>query len=819
MDVKKHRECNLCGSSVAFDEDACPNCGNWIGVVEPPTLSELESSTEPLEEASRQPKTEEKLDSEPEIEAGHVCPHCGQSHPVAALYCPNTGKQIVLPRVPVPPRPVPPSSPQPVPPPLPQPVPPPSPPPSKLKLWQLLGLILLGMAGLVIFSVVFYFVFRGLRPPNTTPDFGQVTTKTATAASELPANGATAPVAVATAIPNKILSPQVSPTVIAKGVSLSTPTVIPVLTITPALSRTVQQQAGDTTVSPVDGMEMVYVPAGEFLMGTTQGEIQMMMALCPQCNAGSLSDEKPQHKVNLDAYWIDKTEVTNSQFAQFTNSTGYKTTAEQSGSSYVQYQGHSGPFAYVKRADWQHPLGPESNIKGREQAAVTQISWDDAFAYCQWAGRRLPTEAEWEKAARGTQPRLFPWGNDLPDNNRLNFNYSFDGPIAVGSFPGNASPYGALDMAGNVWEWVHDFYGASYYQSSPANNPQGPKTGEGHVFRGGSWASELKTEIVNVTTVYRLWNYANMHSNVLGFRCAQDNSTTQSVFSSIQTLDQSNKYDLAFASNKDGKFSIILMNSEEPKQWKALPRVPGYETTWWPTFCGENIAVEVVDQQQSFPRWIFWINEKSGIVTNFQPPGSTPEMIGVPSCSPNGQFLAFSADKNDHWQILIADPSRNKKIFQLTDNRYAIIGYPSWNGIGDSFYWMAVSQDYRSFEIYKTTDLGKGEGSTTAIAQGKYPAVSPDGHYLAYYCPNDLSLCVMDLNSRNLIHQETIRYEKVNNESVPSTAMWSRDSQWVYFSSAKDGNWDIYRIHANGSDLENMTKDWPSDELMPALSR
>jgi formylglycine-generating enzyme required for sulfatase activity len=201
---------------------------------------------------------------------------------------------------------------------------------------------------------------------------------------------------------------------------------------------------------------MVYVPAGAFLMGSTDEDKL------------ATSEEKPQHSVSLDAFWIDKTEVTNRMYTLCVDA--HVCTEPTHGDSATR-------FNYYDDPQGRYEIYP-----------VVWVNWPMAQTYCEWAGRRLPTEAEWEKAARGTDGRLYPWGNSQPDHDLANYDAYFGDTLNVGRYPKGASPYGAMEMAGNVDEWVADWYSATYYQTSPATNPTGPDSGEKKVVRGGNYS-------------------------------------------------------------------------------------------------------------------------------------------------------------------------------------------------------------------------------------------------------------------------------------------------------------------------------------------
>jgi eukaryotic-like serine/threonine-protein kinase len=282
--------------------------------------------------------------------------------------------------------------------------------------------------------------------------------------------------------------------------STPTTTLTPTTTFTPTLtaspSSTPTPTKIVTQVSSKDGMVLVYVPAGDFKMGSARSED-------PQ----TLEEELPQHNVFLDAYWIDQTEVTNKQYAMCVADGGVCTKPKENGSLT-----RSSYFDNSQYANYP----------------VIFVSWSQAAAYCAWAGRRLPTEAEWEKAARGPDGRIYPWGNTF-DGTKANYcdvncNNPWKGPFddgytdtsPVGDYPDAASVYNAFDMAGNVYEWVADWYGP--YSRISQVNPTGPASGLEHIIRGGSWGDDS----AHIRAAVRSHiNAADYWTNFIGFRCAR----------------------------------------------------------------------------------------------------------------------------------------------------------------------------------------------------------------------------------------------------------------------------------------------------------
>jgi len=321
------------------------------------------------------------------------------------------------------------------------------------------------------------------------------------------------------------------------------------------------KDTNDSTASNHEGM--VWIPAGEFMMGGDNDQAR--------------SDEFPKHRVKLNGFYMDETEVTNEQFGKFVNATHYITTAEKDvdwnelkkqlppntpkpdsqmlkaaslvfvpTAEPVNLNDYSQWWQWKQGANWRHPQGPESSIIGKEKYPVVQISWDDAIAYCKWAGKRLPTEAEWEYAARGAQKNtIYSWGNSAIDSGGYRCNYW------QGSFPNqndtlakyyglapvksnNANALELYDMSGNIWEWYNDLYNNHYYDEFEkvklALNPKGPKKSydpdeplvSKRVMRGGSFLCN-ESYCSGYRNSSRMKSSQDTGMEHVGFRCVSDN--------------------------------------------------------------------------------------------------------------------------------------------------------------------------------------------------------------------------------------------------------------------------------------------------------
>ncbi len=268
----------------------------------------------------------------------------------------------------------------------------------------------------------------------------------------------------------------------------------------------------------------VLIPSGEFVMGSSAEDIASGAVLCEtvctaktgdlmgdvealrlcrgQCKPAMYGNETPVKQVFLDAYEISQFLVTNAEYLRFVRATSRPAPRNESRATYTLWKGDTVPDAIVS-----HP--------------VINVSWYDARAYCRWAGARLPTEAEWEKAARGPDGLRYPWGNELPTTSHANFGRPWSGAgtlTPVGHFEKGKSPYGIYDMAGNVWQWTNDWYAEHYYDASPTKNPMGPKRGRNKTVRGGSWinipAVIHSASRVGYDPLNRIYD--------IGIRCAKD---------------------------------------------------------------------------------------------------------------------------------------------------------------------------------------------------------------------------------------------------------------------------------------------------------
>jgi formylglycine-generating enzyme required for sulfatase activity len=389
------------------------------------------------------------------LSTGTVCPFCDQLHPESAQFCPVKGKELISSLAPQKPK-------------------------QRSRLW--IGLfLLLGCAGVIVGMW-----FGGsllIDRPLSIPGLQEKTTNTPHQESTNESEETT------------YLTSTSPPTL--------TSTPVPTITISPVPTETqivhTPTEENVDAVNVNDNAVIVLIPAGEFTMGSDSTTDRYFWGA-----------EAPSHTVNLDEFYIYKTEVTNVMYTVCVEEKACPRPEANNSRSIKSYYGNPTYDNYP----------------------VIMVSWVHAVSYCKWAGGRLPTEAEWEKAARGIDSRLFPWGNDSVNGNLVNYcdrncpNSSRDNAVndgyadtaPIGSFPAGASPYSILDMAGNVWEWVNDFFVPEYYKISPFDNPLGPASGSRRGIRGGSWFNTID----GIRTVARSSLTPDSALDTLGFRCVID---------------------------------------------------------------------------------------------------------------------------------------------------------------------------------------------------------------------------------------------------------------------------------------------------------
>ncbi len=491
------------------------------------------------------------------------------------------------------------------------------------------------------------------------------------------------------------------------------------------------------TITAKDSAEMVLAPTGSFLMGSTEG-------------TGN-QDEHPQHSVSLDAYYIDQFEVTNAQYAEFMNATG-----------------HPAPRM------WGQPQFDKPNLP------VVGITWFDAQAYSKWAKKRLPTEAEWEKAARGTDGRIFPWGNDS-DTEKANVEMSIGRLTDVGSYPAGVSPYGVHDMAGNVFEWVADWYDANYYLDSPDENPPGPETGQYRILRGGSWldtwwgarCANRGDTVVSPDT----WRID------VGFRCVMDAGVVD-VLSKTFSLDTREEAiatlvghtemvdSLAFNPESNllvsgGNWDANGIRLWDVKTWKTIRTFPNDHPVYSVKFSPDGMKIASASFDHTVKLW-------DVITGNLIWKYTDTNQLNWVDFSSDGKLIAVAAYDNTA-RLLDASNGKEVKRFSMpTSIVLSVEFHPSGRLLssvskgGNIVVWDIITEE-------KIKTFGPGTATTTDF--------SPDGRFLAFGLNNKLKVWNI----------ETDELRTFGNIILQSYIGFSPDGEVLATTSSKDTLvfWDV----------------------------
>lgn len=547
------------------------------------------------------------------------------------------------------------------------------------------------------------------------------------------------------------------------------------------------------------GIILVYIPEGKFIMGTTQGE----------------EKELPEHSVHLDGFWIGKYPVSVAQFRDFVKETGYKTDSEKGEGSWIE---KGGKIRYD--VSWERP-----NFKQDDSHPVICVSWNDANVFIKWISSRtgidfcLPTEAQWEKAARGTDQRTYPWGNELPDGSQTNYadvNYknrfgdkgrnsdsNVDDGYAqtspVNAYPKGQSPYGVFDMAGNTIDWLYDWYDPDYYAKSPLRNPIGPARDLERKKRSipGGWASNLQRCIRGGA-----WTDASGELSLAegGHSIRSDMRERTDQYSSDDHLGfrlacdyVSREPKIVFQSHRDKNPEIYCMEADGSNQTRLTHN---QNEDIRPSWSFDRTEIVFASKREGVYNIYRMIRDGRNVVKVTDHPSEDT----APAWSSDGSMILFDTLREGNTEIYSID-IKNKSLHRLTHNPFDDT-YPSCSPDGTRIVFESTrNTNGKTGDIFTMNpDGSKQTCLTDSASEDILPSWSPNSNKIIFSTNRDGNLEIYVINKDG-----SNPTRLTNNPGEDVFASYSPDGLKIVFQSDRDGHNEIYTMDADGSNVVRLT--------------